>query len=114
MVPSWRCPPGTRLKAPSACSSASRSSKMQCSVTGQVRRNTGPCLTCRWRSENVVVLQTLEGYFRSHPPNRERIAQIQQLIASEHWPTNQQQKPLTVRRVAAEVALQGLQHDHVF
>lgn len=44
----------------------------------------------------MVVLQTLEGYFRSHPPNRERIAQIQQLIASEHWPTNQQQKPLAV------------------
>ena len=45
---------------------------------------------------NVIVLQTLEGYFRSHPPNRERIAQIQQLIASEHWPADQQQRPLAV------------------
>ncbi|HME34475.1 MAG TPA: M48 family metalloprotease [Candidatus Sulfotelmatobacter sp.] len=44
---------------------------------------------------NVVVLQTLDGYFRSHPPNRERIAQIQQLIASEHWPADPQ-KPLAV------------------
>lgn len=45
---------------------------------------------------NVVVLQALEGYFHSHPPNRERIAQIQQLIASEHWSADQQQKPLAV------------------
>jgi len=45
---------------------------------------------------NVVVLQTLEGYFRSHPPETERIAQIQQLIADEHWPTDQKQKTLAV------------------
>ena len=45
---------------------------------------------------NVVVLQTLEEYFRSHPPEQERIAQIQQLIAAEHWPPNQKQKALEV------------------
>jgi predicted Zn-dependent protease len=32
-----------------------------------------------------VALQTLEGYFRSHPLPSERIAQIRNLIASEHW-----------------------------
>ncbi len=32
-----------------------------------------------------MVLQTLEGYFRSHPLPAERIAQIQKLIASEGW-----------------------------
>jgi len=45
---------------------------------------------------NVVVLQTLEGYFRSHPPEAERIAQMEQLIAAENWPANQQQKTLAV------------------
>lgn len=33
-----------------------------------------------------VAVQTLEGYFRSHPLPSERIAQIQKLIASERWP----------------------------
>ena len=34
-----------------------------------------------------VAMQTLEGYFRSHPLPSERIAQVQKLIASEGWPT---------------------------
>jgi predicted Zn-dependent protease len=29
--------------------------------------------------------QTLEGYFRSHPLSAERMEQVRQLIASEHW-----------------------------
>lgn len=33
-----------------------------------------------------VAMQTLEGYFRSHPLPAERIAQIQKLIASKGWP----------------------------
>ena len=33
-----------------------------------------------------VSLQTLEGYFQSHPPAAERKAQIENLIRSEHWP----------------------------
>jgi beta-barrel assembly-enhancing protease len=33
-----------------------------------------------------VAMQTLEGYFRSHPQPSERIRQIQTLIASENWP----------------------------
>jgi beta-barrel assembly-enhancing protease len=45
---------------------------------------------------NVVVLQTLEGYFRSHPPAQERITQLEKLIASQHWPSDQKQKTLAV------------------
>ena len=45
---------------------------------------------------NVVVLQTLEEYFRSHPPEQERIAQIQQLITAERWPQDQKQQPLQI------------------
>jgi predicted Zn-dependent protease len=33
-----------------------------------------------------LALGTLEGYFRSHPPAPERIAQVQKMIASEGWP----------------------------
>lgn len=33
-----------------------------------------------------VALGTLEGYFRSHPPTPERIAQVQKMIATEGWP----------------------------
>jgi predicted Zn-dependent protease len=32
-----------------------------------------------------VAMQTLEGYFRSHPLPAERIAQIQKMIAAENW-----------------------------
>lgn len=34
-----------------------------------------------------LAMQTLEGYFRSHPLPAERIAQIQKMIATEGWPT---------------------------
>jgi predicted Zn-dependent protease len=33
-----------------------------------------------------LAMQTLEGYFRSHPLPAERIAQIQKMIAAENWP----------------------------
>ena len=32
-------------------------------------------------------LQTLAGYFRSHPPSTERADQIHKMMLSEHWPT---------------------------
>jgi len=35
-----------------------------------------------------VSMQTLEGYFRSHPLPEERIAQVQKMIASENWPAH--------------------------
>ena len=53
-------------------------------------------LTLPIELSNVVVRQTLEGYFRSHPPETERIAQMERLIADEHWPTDQKQKTLAV------------------
>ncbi len=34
-----------------------------------------------------VALDTLSGYFRSHPPAAERIAQIRKMMADEHLPT---------------------------
>jgi predicted Zn-dependent protease len=33
-----------------------------------------------------VALQTIDGYFRSHPLPAERISQIQKVIATENWP----------------------------
>ena len=32
-----------------------------------------------------LVVSTIEGYFRSHPPSSDRIAQIQRMIADDHW-----------------------------
>jgi tetratricopeptide (TPR) repeat protein len=34
---------------------------------------------------SVVVLESLEGYFRSHPPAQERRERIERLIAEERW-----------------------------
>jgi beta-barrel assembly-enhancing protease len=57
-----------------------------------------------------MVLQTLEGYFRSHPLPAERIAQIQRLIASEGW-TPHAERDLAIAyfflTVKAEDALQA-------
>jgi beta-barrel assembly-enhancing protease len=33
-----------------------------------------------------VALETIAGYFRSHPPTAERIAEVEKMIASEGWP----------------------------
>ena len=46
-----------------------------------------------------LALGTLEGYFRSHPPNSERIAQIQGMISSEHWESLTSEQPLEVAYV---------------
>ncbi|HEY6307001.1 MAG TPA: M48 family metalloprotease [Candidatus Angelobacter sp.] len=42
--------------------------------------------------------QILTGYFESHPPSADRVAQIQSLIAQEKW-TLGQEKPLAVRYI---------------
>jgi predicted Zn-dependent protease len=34
-----------------------------------------------------ISLDTLEGYFRSHPPAEQRAQQVRTLLKSEHWPT---------------------------
>ena len=63
-------------------------------------RTSGPqrrtVLTLPIELGNVVVLKTLEGYFRTHPPESERIAQMERLMAAEHWPRDQRQKTLAV------------------
>jgi len=43
-----------------------------------------------------VALDTIRGYFRSHPLPQERIQQIQGLIASEKWP-EKKERPLRVK-----------------
>jgi beta-barrel assembly-enhancing protease len=45
-----------------------------------------------------AVVQILTGYFRSHPPSADRVAQIQALIAHEKWTTGKE-KPLEVRYI---------------
>lgn len=47
-----------------------------------------------------LAIQSLEGYFRSHPLPSERLAQANQLIAEQHWQDRKAQKPF---RVAYEV-----------
>jgi predicted Zn-dependent protease len=43
-----------------------------------------------------LAIQSLTGYFRSHPLPAERLVQIQQLIVSEHWQDRTTQKPFHV------------------
>lgn len=40
-----------------------------------------------------LAIQSLSGYFRSHPPSSERIAQAQRIIAEQHWEDHREQKP---------------------
>jgi len=43
-----------------------------------------------------LAIQSLEGYFRSHPPTGDRIGQVEQVIADEHWQDRRTQKPFHV------------------
>lgn len=43
-----------------------------------------------------LAIQSLAGYFRSHPQPSERLAQAQEVIAHEHWQDRTQQKPFHV------------------
>ena len=40
-----------------------------------------------------LAVQSLEGYFRSHPATSDRIAQVQRVIAEEHWQNRTDEKP---------------------
>ena len=40
-----------------------------------------------------LAIESLSGYFRSHPPSTERIAQAERIIAEQHWENRQEQKP---------------------
>lgn len=43
-----------------------------------------------------VAIQTIEGYFRSHPPTQERIEQIRKMIADNHWENLTQMRKLEI------------------
>lgn len=43
-----------------------------------------------------LAVQSLKGYFRSHPATSDRMAQVQRLIAEEHWQNRAVQKPFHV------------------
>jgi len=43
-----------------------------------------------------LAIQSLNGYFRSHPLPSERLAEANRLIAREHWEARKQQKPFRV------------------
>lgn len=43
-----------------------------------------------------LAIQSLQGYFRSHPLPAERLAQANQIIAQQHWETRKEQKPFHV------------------
>lgn len=40
-----------------------------------------------------LAVQSLEGYFRSHPATSDRIAQVERVIAEEHWQNRTAQRP---------------------
>jgi len=43
-----------------------------------------------------LAIQSLEGYFRSHPQPSERLAQANRLIAQESWQDRKTQRPFRV------------------
>jgi predicted Zn-dependent protease len=43
-----------------------------------------------------IAIQSLQGYFRSHPATSDRVAQVQRLIAEEGWHSRTAQKPFHV------------------
>jgi predicted Zn-dependent protease len=43
-----------------------------------------------------LAIQSLSGYFRSHPQPSERLAQVNSVIAQEHWQSRSTQKPFRV------------------
>lgn len=43
-----------------------------------------------------LAIESIEGYFRSHPATSDRIAQVERVIAEEHWRDRTAQKPFRV------------------
>ena len=43
-----------------------------------------------------LAIQSLEGYFRSHPMTSERLRQVQNVIAQENWSDRKTQKPFRI------------------
>jgi len=65
--------------------------KLEEEYFGKSRRAAGPL-----EEASGSVGQVLGGYFRSHPPSADRVAEIQKLIAQEGWKPGLE-KPLAVR-----------------
>lgn len=60
-----------------------------------------------------MAMQTLEGYFRSHPLPSERIAQVQKMIADEGWPARSERDLLVAYifwTARAQTALKASQY----
>jgi predicted Zn-dependent protease len=45
-----------------------------------------------------LAVQSLSGYFRSHPPTSERIAQTRQIVAQQNWQDKKETKPFRPER----------------
>ncbi|MGH9522035.1 MAG: M48 family metalloprotease [Terriglobales bacterium] len=60
-----------------------------------------------------VALQTLEGYFRSHPPSAERAQRIRDLMAAEHWPAKPE-RDLEVGWVFAQLRADDFLRTHKY
>ena len=45
---------------------------------------------------STLAIESLQGYFRSHPLPSERLAEAQQTIAERHWEDHKEQKPFHV------------------
>ena len=57
---------------------------------------TSPARTPR-QELSQVARESLEGYFRSHPPPAERIEQIRRMIADNHWESLTKERPIEVK-----------------
>jgi hypothetical protein len=60
----------------------------------------GPgCDVAPFSELSQLAIQSLEGYFRSHPATSDRIDHVQRVIAEEHWEDKTTQKPFHVEYV---------------
>jgi predicted Zn-dependent protease len=66
---------------------------------GQLRQQTETQASSPVEEIAGVPIQALREYFRSHPPEPERIAAFERQIRSEGWNRNQLQQPLAIREL---------------
>jgi len=59
-------------------------------------RFSGKPVTTRDEELSQLAIQSLTGYFRSHPLPSERLAQATRIIAQEHWEFRTERKPFRV------------------
>lgn len=61
-----------------------------------------------------VTIQTLEGYFRSHPLPSERIEEVRRMIRTENWEKLTTERPLAVEYLFWTQRAQGSQAEHQY